>query len=119
MQPIASGKKIQRVGVIDSYNSESVGDVYMSSTGQLTTGAKVLYPLSEPVETDLTPEQLAAYAALTTYKPNTTVTTDSSPAAGVSVDYVADPKAYIDNKFSALEALQAQVDALIGADSGT
>ena len=115
----ASGKKIQRVGVIDSYNSESVGDVYMSSTGQLTTGAKVLYPLSEPVETDLTPEQLAAYAALTTYKPNTTVTTDSSPAAGVSVDYVADPKAYIDNKFSALEALQAQVDALIGADSET
>ena len=71
------------------------------------------------IETDLSPEQLAAYAALTTYKPNTTVTTDSSPAAGVSVDYVADPKAYIDNKFSALEALQAQVDALIGADSGT
>lgn len=75
--------------------------------------------LETPIETDLTPEQLAAYAALTTYKPNTTVTTDSSPAAGVSVDYVADPKAYIDNKFSALEALQAQVDALIGADSGT
>ena len=115
----ASGKKIQRVGVINSYNSESVGDVYMSSTGQLTAGAKVLYPLSEPVETDLTSEQLEEYAALTTYKPNTTVTTDSSPAAGVSVDYVADPKAYIDNKFSALEALQAQVDALIGADSGT
>ena len=56
---------------------------------------------------------------LTTYKPNTTITTDSDPTAGVSVDYVADPKAYIDNKFSALEALQAQVDALIGADSGT
>ena len=115
----ASGKKIQRVGVINSYNSESVGEVYMSSTGQLTAGAKVLYPLTEPVETDLTPEQLTAYAALTMYKPNTTITTDSDPAAGLSVDYVADPKAYIDNKFSALEALQAQVDALIGADSGT
>lgn len=113
-----SGKKIQRVGVINSYNSESVGEVYMSSTGQLTAGAKVLYPLSEPTETDLTPEQLTAYAALTMYKPNTTVTTDSNPQAGIGVDYVADPKAYIDNKFSALEALQAQVDALIGADSG-
>ena len=56
---------------------------------------------------------------LTTYKPNTTITTDSDPAAGVEINYVADPKAYIDNKFSALEALQAQVDALIGADSGT
>lgn len=96
------GKKAQRVGVIDSYNSESVGDVYMSSTGQLTTGAKVLYPLSEPIETDLTPEQLTAYAALTTYKPHTTITTDSDPAAGVSVDYVADTKTYIDNKIAAI-----------------
>ena len=97
-----AGKKTQRIGVINSYNSESVGEVYMSSTGQLTAGAKVLYPLTEPVETDLTPEQLAAYAALTTYKPNTTVTTDSSPAAGVSVDYVADTKTYIDNKIASI-----------------
>ena len=86
----ASGKKIQRVGVINSYNSESVGGVYMSSTGQLTAGAKVLYPLTEPVETDLTTEQLTAYAALTTYKPNTTITTDSDPAAGIEVKYLTD-----------------------------
>lgn len=86
----------------------------------LSETTPVVYAVfATPIETDLTPEQLTAYASLTTYKPNTTVTTDSSPAAGVSVDYVADPKAYIDNKFSALEALQAQVDALIGADSGT
>ena len=85
-----AGKKTQRVGVIDSYNSESVGDVYMSSTGQLTAGAKVLYPLTEPVETDLTPEQLTAYAALKTYKPNTTITTDSDPEAGIEVKYLTD-----------------------------
>lgn len=54
------------------------------------------------IETDLTPEQLTAYAALTMYKPNTTVTTDSSPAAGVSVDYVADTKTYIDNKIASI-----------------
>ena len=84
-----------------------------------TAGIYALVPLETPTETDLTPEQLEAYVALTMYKPNTTVTTDSSPAAGLEVNYVADPKAYIDNKFSALEALQAQVDALIGADSGT
>src|SRR5699024_6075 len=42
----------------------------------------VTYGLNAPVETPLTPEQITAYAALTTYKPNTTVTTDSSPAAG-------------------------------------
>lgn len=46
--------------------------------------------LETPTETDLSSEQLAAYAALTTYKPNTTVTTDSSPAAGIEVKYVAD-----------------------------
>ena len=42
------------------------------------------------IETDLTPEQLTAYAALTMYKPNTTVTTDSSPAAGIEVKYLTD-----------------------------
>lgn len=46
--------------------------------------------LATPVETDLTPEQITAYAALTTYKPNTTVTTDSSPAAGIEVKYLTD-----------------------------
>ena len=68
----------------------------------MDAGAKMLYALATPIETDLTTEQLAAYAALTTYKPNTTVTTDSSPAAGVSVDYVADTKTYIDNKIAAI-----------------
>lgn len=58
--------------------------------------------LETPIETDLTPEQLTAYAALTTYKPNTTVTTDSSPAAGIEVNYVADTKTYIDNKLAAI-----------------
>lgn len=72
--------------------------------------------LETPIETDLTPEQLAAYAALTTYKPNTTITTDSDPAAGIGVDYIADTKAYIDNKFAQLTELSTVVNALIGAD---
>ena len=55
-----------------------------------TAGIYALVPLETPTETDLTPEQLTAYAALTTYKPNTTVTTDSSPAAGVEVKYLTD-----------------------------
>ena len=46
--------------------------------------------LETPVETDLTPEQITAYAALTTYKPNTTITTDSSPAVGIEVKYLTD-----------------------------
>ena len=46
--------------------------------------------LETPVETDLTSEQITAYAALTTYKPNTTVMTDSDPAAGIEVKYLTD-----------------------------
>ena len=68
----------------------------------ISAGAKILYVLATPVETDLTSEQLEAYAALTTYNPNTTVTTDSSPAAGIEVNYVADTKTYIDNKLAAI-----------------
>ena len=74
----------------------------------------VLCQLETPVESDI-----VGVPDFYGYNPNTTITTDSDPAAGIGVDYVADPKAYIDNKFSALEALQAQVDALIGADSET
>ena len=63
------------------------------------------------IETDLTPEQLTAYAALTMYKPNTTVTTDSSPAAGIEVNYVADTKTYIDNKLAAIS------EAILGGNT--
>ena len=53
-------------------------------------------------ETELTAEQLEAYANcnLHTYKPNTTITSN----AGMKVEYVADTKAYIDNKFNELAA---------------
>ena len=43
-------------------------------------------------------EELAQYAALHTNKPNTTVYTDSS--AGIGLEYIADTKAYIDNKIN-------------------
>ena len=76
----------------------------------------IYYILQNPIENDLSPEQITAYAALTTYKPNTTITTDSDPAAGIGVDYIADTKAYIDNKFAQLAELSTVVNALIGAD---
>lgn len=43
----------RRVGVIASYGGESVGDVWCSATGQLTTGATVWYQLSAPTEEQL------------------------------------------------------------------
>lgn len=38
---------VRRIGVIDSYNGEKIDADYTSSTGSLTTGAKVYYVLDE------------------------------------------------------------------------
>ena len=41
------------VGHIASYNNETVGDIWLSNTGQLTTGADVYYKLATPQTIDL------------------------------------------------------------------
>ena len=58
--------------------------------------------ITNPIETPLSETELAAYRALHTNKPNTTILNDSG--AYMSVDYTADTKLYIDNKIK--EALQ-------------
>ena len=62
----------------------------------------VLLALAKPIETPLSAEELAQYATLHTYKPNTTIYND----AGVEqrLEYVADTKLYIDNKIAAISA---------------
>lgn len=72
-----TGKYTQNIGQIASYNGEGVGDVWMSSTGQLTTGANVIYQLATPIVTDISAEEIAAYQALHTYSPTTTVSNDA------------------------------------------
>lgn len=62
----------------------------------------VICRLAVPIETPLSPEEIAAYKALHSNKPNTTILNDGG--AGMSVSYVTDTKAYIDNKFAALQA---------------
>ena len=69
----------------------------------------VVYAITTPVETNLTPEQLQAYAALKTYAPSTTIQTDSTPAAGLAVRYVADAQKYIDNKLSTINTQLLEV----------
>ena len=68
----------------------------------LTKTITVEYILATPIETPLTDEEIAAYKALHTNKPNTTITNDEN--AYMSVKYIADPKAYIDNKVSGILA---------------
>jgi hypothetical protein len=58
--------------------------------------------LATPIETALSAEELAAYAALHTNYPNTTILNDGG--AGMEVQYVADTKLYIDNKINAMAA---------------
>lgn len=55
-----------------------------------------VYQLTTPIETPLTPAELAAYKALTTYAPDTVV--QASDGAGVKLDYQKDVNIAIDWK---------------------
>lgn len=44
-------------GKIESYNGETIETEYISTTGELTTGATVYYKLAEPIDLELTEEQ--------------------------------------------------------------
>ena len=55
----------------------------------------VMYALATPIETPLSEEELAAYAALHTYRGNTTVSNDAG--AWMDLEYVMDAKKYIDS----------------------
>lgn len=58
-------------------------------------GITIIYVLATPIETPLSEEQLAAYAALHTYRDHTTVSNDAS--AHMEIEYVMDAKKYIDS----------------------
>lgn len=77
------------VGVIENYQSESVNEPYISTTGQLSIGAKVIYPLSQQEETPLTDSQLQAYKALMSYDGTTKITADED-ISGMSAKVVTD-----------------------------
>lgn len=55
---------------------------------QTIVGAKVYYPLATPIETPLTPDEIAAYKALTAYGPDTVV--QAGDGAGIKLDYQRD-----------------------------
>ena len=65
------------------------------------SGVKLLYIPNTPTETPLTAEEIAAFRALHTNYPNTTIYNDGG--AGMGVSYVADTKLYIDGKFAELQ----------------
>ena len=81
-----AGEYVQMIGRIESYADENVGDVWMSTTGELSAGATVLYKLSQPIVTALDAEDTATYKEnLRAHYPTTSVTNDGG--AGISVSY--------------------------------
>lgn len=65
---------------------------------QYSAGTPVTYQyiLAEPIETPLSEAEIAAYKALHTHYPSTSI--HSSKNAHMAVDYVADTKNYVDNQ---------------------
>lgn len=72
------------IGVIESYNGETITTNFMSTTGELSTGAFVQYVLNEPNYIECTQEQIQALESIIrayTYEPITNInSTDITPA---------------------------------------
>ena len=69
----------------------------------------VQYILAEPIETDLTAEEIEAYNELHANYPTTTIMNDAG--CHMEVGYVADTKNYIDGKFKELQVALANTNA--------
>ena len=66
---------------------------------------KIYYALATPIETPLTPAELAAYKALTAYAPDTVV--QASDGAGVKLEYQRDVNIVIKNLEDAIASMTA------------
>lgn len=99
---LTKGVYIKKIEKIASYNNESINGSYISETGELTVGARVLFVLDTSVETPLLPETIAAFRKLCMNYPVTTIT--NSDNCGMEVAYTADTKAYIDGKIAEISA---------------
>ena len=96
-------------GKIESYNGETITTDYISTTGELTTGATVYYKLATPLDLELTEEQKTVQnQKLYTYK-NVTNISLSDELASIDVEYKKDQdtinKNY-ENRLAALETVK-------------
>ena len=76
-----------------NYSEYTTVDELKSAKGDNTL--TIVYVLATPIETPLSEEELVAYAALHTYRDNTTVSNDAG--AYMDLEYVMDAKKYIDS----------------------
>jgi hypothetical protein len=85
----SGGKAIKRAGVIESYNGEEITREYISTTGGLDTGARVIYKLATPEEIELTAEEMAQLKQLYSYNGVTNAFNDEG--AEMAVKYCTSP----------------------------
>lgn len=97
---INSAERIRRIGRIDSYNHESIDTEYMSSTGELSVGANVIYALKEPIKTPLSEEEKLSIKKLHANHPETLISNDEN--ADMELTYTVNTKSYVDGKIAAL-----------------
>lgn len=100
-------------GLATNVEATGHGIIYINLPDKFTTADEinayaaenpivVLAALETPIETPLSAEEIVAFKALHTNKPNTTVYNDGG--AHMALEYNADTKLYIDNKFAELAA---------------
>ena len=97
---IANTKVGMWLGVSDNsmyvHNASTIATDLSSWLSWLSNNpTMVQYVLATPIETPLSEEELAAYAALHTYRGHTTISNDAS--AHMEIEYVMDAKKYIDS----------------------
>lgn len=81
---IKKGVHLQRCGII-IYTDEIIKEPYISTTGELTEGAQVVFILDEPIETALTDEQIAIFNNLNLSE---SITISNDADAFVLVEYI-------------------------------
>lgn len=116
--PIASyvgGQRIYAISTFTSlpwyYNTKNGQFLYLIAadiSGQINESCKkqlgkVYYALATPIETPLTPAEIAAYKALISYAPDTVV--QASDGAGVKLDYQRDVNLVVKNLEDAIASM--------------
>lgn len=90
----------RHIRYINSYNGEEIGDQWKSSTGQLSTGAEVIYCLSDPVSEPFQEEDMQALKTLKTFYPTSTISavTNKGESAWIQAEIINDPINYINRE---------------------
>lgn len=116
--PIALYKKGQKIYAISTftslswfYNTVNGQFLYLIATNladQLNESCKkqlgkIYYVLATPIETPLTPAEIAAYKAITAYAPDTVV--QASDGAGIKLDYQRDVNLVVKNLEDAIASM--------------